>query len=80
MKKILLTVFYFCLIFSNIFSQDISSLLKSNSLSETSDSKLNLTSVYEVNANVQTAMANPNYLVTAGDVYSLNFPGWYFSP
>ena len=73
MKKILLTVFYFCLIFSNIFSQDISSLLKSNSLSETSDSKLNLTSVYEVNANVQTAMANPNYLVTAGDVYSLNF-------
>lgn len=59
-------VFLLCFVTFVVNAQNIKDVL----LSEKTNSDIES---YSVLPNVQTAMSNPDYLVTAGDVYSLNF-------
>ena len=64
MKKTFLSILI-CFSLTGIFAQSTEMLEKISSKQDLS--------AEEFSANVQTAMSNPDYIVTAGDVYSLNY-------
>ena len=65
MKKNVISVFFVLGFCFSVFAQ-------SSEILDELSAKQNL-QAEEFSANVQTAMSNPNYIVTAGDVYSLNY-------
>ena len=65
MKKNVISLFFVLGFCFSVFAQ-------SSEILDELSAKQNL-QAEEFSANVQTAMSNPNYIVTAGDVYSLNY-------
>ena len=83
MKKIFLSLIILLFSLQFLVSQTSTSLLsqvKSNSISKDKSMDVNvisesekISSQFDFIGNVQMAMSNPNYMVTAGDVYNLSF-------
>ena len=63
MKKFLCAAVFVCVFCTAVFSQEITE----------NDTTSNEIKKAEITANVQLALSEPNYPVTIGDIYLLNF-------